>query len=99
MSEPYPGHRADIEAWDRSRQLDAADLAGMGWREIDAAREAGRLDVLLGVDPAVVELRERATTGRITSAEAAELNRLRLHDLVTAAHSEGRIDDNTTEEN
>ena len=53
--------------------------------DIEAAREAGRLDALLGVPADQIELVARARNLEpVTRAELAELNRLGRHDLVAA---------------
>lgn len=72
-------------------------LAGMSPEQINTAREEGRLDRLLGADPADVELKYRARHGgTIHAPELARLKYLHLYDEISAAHTEGRI---TTEEN
>lgn len=98
-TEPYPNHATDAAAYDRNRQIEQHELAGMSPTAIDEARQAGRLDLLLGADPADVELRERAVAGRITQAEAARLNALHHYDLTVKAFNEGRLITDTEENN
>jgi hypothetical protein len=81
-------------------QLDASQLtsvAGMTPEAINTAREAGRLQVLLGADPDEVALTQRAQHGRIDIDTVHQLADLGRHDLIEQARESGRIDyPNTT---
>ena len=72
-------------------QLTRADLDGMAPEEIAAAHDAGRLAVLLGMDPADAALITRAQSDPITLDDVRDLARLGRHDLVNDAHRDGRI--------
>lgn len=80
-------------------QLTHDDLAGMSPQAIVEAKAAGRLDALLGVPAADVELLDRARNGgTLTRPDLARLNRLGRPDLVVSAHEEDRITDTTQED-
>lgn len=76
------------------------NLEGMTPEQIDEAHRAGRLDALTGVPAADVAVLDKARTGQhITTADVAHLRRLGRPDLITAAHTEGRIITTTEGEN
>jgi hypothetical protein len=77
---------------DDQRQLTAADLATMSHHDIETAREAGRLDLLLGVPAADVALTTRAREGRINADDARALAAIGRHDLIEDARASDRID-------
>jgi hypothetical protein len=72
-------------------QLAEADLKSMTPEQIVEAKDTGRLDALLGVPQDAIDLITRAKTGHLDRADLRELTRLNQHDLINAAHSEGRI--------
>ena len=72
-------------------QLTHEALTSMTDDQIVQARADGRLNVLLGMDPAEAELLTRAKTSNLTAADEQALNRLHQYELITAAHREGRI--------
>ena len=79
-------------------QLNAADLKTLTPRQIEDARTAGHLAVLLGADPAEADLIERATTDPITTTDVRRLAALGRHDLIEAARLGGRLTLTTTED-
>jgi hypothetical protein len=73
-------------------QLTAADLATMSHQDIEDARETGRLEILLGVPAADVELTARARQGRINADDARALAAIGRYDLIEDARASDRID-------
>jgi hypothetical protein len=75
-------------------QLTQGDLASMDVDEITQAKAEGRLNVLLGMDPAVDALLTRAKTEPLSPADIETLSGLHQYDLIAAANREGRINHN-----
>ena len=90
--EPCPGHSDDVAAYEQARQLTTEDLATMDPQEITDARDAGRLDRLLGIPEHEIDLKTRARTGQLTAADTTALAAIGRHDLIVTAHAEGRIE-------
>lgn len=82
---------AQANALDLS-QLGQADIEGMSPQKIEEAREAGRLQVLLGADPAEVALTQRAKHDRLTPGDVKALYAAGHHQLIADAQTDGRID-------
>jgi hypothetical protein len=76
------------------------DLTGMSPADINTAREAGRLAVLLGADPSDVALTFRLQQGgSVNASELPRARQLGLNQEIVRAHQAGRITDDTTEGN
>jgi hypothetical protein len=73
-------------------QLTEADIAGWKPEAINQAREAGRLQVLLGADPDEVALTQRAKHGRIDVEDVKALWDAGHHALIETARADDRID-------
>jgi hypothetical protein len=77
-------------------QITRDDLKSMTPQEIEQARVDGRLDRILGLPEDEIEAKTRARgNAPLTTEDVKILSRYRHHDLITAAHTAGRI----TEEN
>ncbi len=75
-------------------QLNPADLAHMSPGEIDTARAEGRLNVLLGMNPADAALLDKTrTTDPLTAGDVDRLYSLRKFDLIAQANEAGRLAD------
>ena len=95
MTDPAELRRQAAALTAQADQLDLSQLTtieGMSPEAITEAREAGRLQVLMGTDPAEVALAQRAAHGRINTDDVKALFAAGHHDLITAARADNRID-------
>ena len=95
MTDPAELRRQAAALTAEADQLDLTQLSsidGMSPEAITEAREAGRLQVLMGADPAEVALSQRAAHGRINTDDVKALFAAGHHDLITAARADDRID-------
>lgn len=73
-------------------QLSQDDLGAMSPQQITDARDSGQLDSLLGVPDDEIELKARATIGRLSIDDVKALAAIQRHDLIETARADQRID-------